>query len=284
MSLAEETEAGSTEYRDRLLDLVESAAGDTARAFAAAYVRRLSTDGHLGRAPRRRGARRVRVRRRARPRSRSPCARSTRRSTTTATSRSARVLETNTDDWPFLVDSRERRARGARRARRAARAPDHRDLARGRADHARLARAQRGPPRVGHALRPRAQADRRASSRSSSADIEAVAARRPQHGHRLRRDDPARGVDDLARAPRRARATTPTRSARRSTSWPGCCAATSSCWARASTRSRTTRTAASRAPGLGILADEERSAYSHAGAARRAPRGAAQRSRPAASC
>ena len=45
MSLAEETEAGSTEFRDRLLTLVGDHAGDTARAFAAAYVRRLSTDG-----------------------------------------------------------------------------------------------------------------------------------------------------------------------------------------------------------------------------------------------
>ena len=45
MSLAEETEAGSTEYRDRLLDLVAGTRGETARAFAAAYVRRLSTDG-----------------------------------------------------------------------------------------------------------------------------------------------------------------------------------------------------------------------------------------------
>ena len=45
MSLAEETEAGSTEYRDRLLTLVGDHGGDTARAFAAAYVRRLSTDG-----------------------------------------------------------------------------------------------------------------------------------------------------------------------------------------------------------------------------------------------
>ena len=45
VSLAEETEAGSTEYRDRLLDLAQERGGDTARAFAAAYVRRLSTDG-----------------------------------------------------------------------------------------------------------------------------------------------------------------------------------------------------------------------------------------------
>jgi hypothetical protein len=45
VSLAEETEAGAAEYRDRLLDLVGQEAGDTGRAFAAAYVRRLSADG-----------------------------------------------------------------------------------------------------------------------------------------------------------------------------------------------------------------------------------------------
>ena len=125
--------------------------------------------GHLARAPRRRGARRVRVRQRARPRSRSRCARSTRRSPTTATSRSARVLETNTDDWPFLVDSVSAalEARGEQVARLV-----HPIIGISREDGhitARLARPQRGPPRVGHALRPRAQADRRASSRSSSA-------------------------------------------------------------------------------------------------------------------
>jgi len=41
VSLAEETEAGSTGYRERLLTLVGDHGGDTARAFAAAYVRRL---------------------------------------------------------------------------------------------------------------------------------------------------------------------------------------------------------------------------------------------------
>ncbi len=45
MSLAEETEAGSSDYRERLLDLAESTGGEIARAFAAAYVRRLSTEG-----------------------------------------------------------------------------------------------------------------------------------------------------------------------------------------------------------------------------------------------
>jgi len=48
MSLAEETEAGSSEFRDRLLALVEERAPDhaeAAKAFAAAYVRRLETYG-----------------------------------------------------------------------------------------------------------------------------------------------------------------------------------------------------------------------------------------------
>ena len=45
MSLAEETEAGSSAYRDRLLTLAEERGGEAARAFAAAYVRRLSVEG-----------------------------------------------------------------------------------------------------------------------------------------------------------------------------------------------------------------------------------------------
>ena len=83
------------------------------------------------------------------------------------------------------------------------------------------------------------------AARSSSADIEAVllAVRSTvtDFGAMTQRVE---SMISLARSAA-ARATTPTRSARRSTSSPGCCAATSSCWARASTRSRTTRTAAS---------------------------------------
>ena len=48
MSLAEETEAGSSESVDRLLELVEAGAPDhaaAAKAFAAAYVRRLAIGG-----------------------------------------------------------------------------------------------------------------------------------------------------------------------------------------------------------------------------------------------
>ena len=104
MSLAEETEAGSSEYRDRLLDLVGQDAGDTGRAFAAAYVRRLSTDGisaeHLAAEvlgafafAGERGRKPVAVRAfnpRLEPDGYEPL---------------GSVLETNTDDWPFLVDS-----------------------------------------------------------------------------------------------------------------------------------------------------------------------------------
>ncbi|HEY6886126.1 MAG TPA: NAD-glutamate dehydrogenase [Solirubrobacter sp.] len=104
MSLAEETEAGSTEYRDRLLALVEDHGGDTARAFAAAYVRRLSTDGisaeHLA-------AEVLGAYGFANGRGRAPVA--VRAFNPTLGDEGyeplGSVLETNTDDWPFLVDS-----------------------------------------------------------------------------------------------------------------------------------------------------------------------------------
>ena len=104
MSLAEETEAGSTEYRDRLLALVEDHGGDTARAFAAAYVRRLSTDGisaeHLA-------AEVLGAYGFANERGRAPIA--VRAFNPTLGDEGyeplGSVLETNTDDWPFLVDS-----------------------------------------------------------------------------------------------------------------------------------------------------------------------------------
>ena len=107
MSLAEETEAGSSEYRDRLLGIAEERGGDDrARAFAARLRPPAApTDGHLGRAPRGRGARRLRLRRRARRASRSRCARSTRPSSDDGYEPLGSVLETNTDDWPFLVDT-----------------------------------------------------------------------------------------------------------------------------------------------------------------------------------
>jgi glutamate dehydrogenase len=104
VSLAEETEAGSSEYRDRLLDLVGREAGDIGRAFAAAYVRRLSTDGisaeHLA-------AEVLGAYAFARERGTKPVAA---RAFNPTLERDGyeplgSVLETNTDDWPFLVDS-----------------------------------------------------------------------------------------------------------------------------------------------------------------------------------
>src|SRR3954470_11665330 len=107
MSLAEETEAGSSEFRDRLLALVEERAPDhaeAAKAFAAAYVRRLETYGisaeHLA-------AEVLGVYRFSSDRGRSAVAV---RAFNPTRARDGyeplgSVLETNTDDWPFLVDS-----------------------------------------------------------------------------------------------------------------------------------------------------------------------------------
>src|SRR4051812_40360376 len=109
MSLAEETEAGSSQYRDRLLGLVEEKAGDqarAARAFAAAYVRRLAVDmggisaEHLA-------AEVLGAFAFASGRGRAPLAV---RAFNPELERDGyqplgSVLETNSDDWPFLVDS-----------------------------------------------------------------------------------------------------------------------------------------------------------------------------------
>ena len=104
MSLAEETEAGSTEYRDRLLALVGDHGGDTARAFAAAYVRRLSTDGI---SPEHLAAEVLGAYGFANERGRAPVA--VRAFNPTLGDEGyeplGSVVETNTDDWPFLVDS-----------------------------------------------------------------------------------------------------------------------------------------------------------------------------------
>ena len=65
------------------------------------------------------------------------------------------VLETNTDDWPFLVDSVS--AALEKRGEHVARLV-HPIIGISREDGritTRQPRAQRGPPRVGHALRPR---------------------------------------------------------------------------------------------------------------------------------
>jgi glutamate dehydrogenase len=104
VSLAEETEAGSTEYRDRLLALVGDHGGDTARAFAAAYVRRLSTDGI---SPEHLAAEVLGAYAFANERGRAPVG--VRAFNPTLADEGyeplGSVVETNTDDWPFLVDS-----------------------------------------------------------------------------------------------------------------------------------------------------------------------------------
>src|SRR3954452_7579641 len=108
MSLAEETEARSTAYTDKLLTLVaegaESSRADAARAFAAAYARRLATDGiapeHLAgevlsalQFVARRGRGPIAVR------AFNPCV------AEDGYEPLGSVVETNTEDWPFLVDS-----------------------------------------------------------------------------------------------------------------------------------------------------------------------------------
>src|SRR3954469_2820549 len=109
MSLAEETEAGSSQYRDRLLDLVEGKAADqapAARAFAAAYVRRLAADAG-GISPEHLAAEVLGAFAFASGRGRAPLAV---RAFNPELERDGyeplgSVLETNSDDWPFLVDS-----------------------------------------------------------------------------------------------------------------------------------------------------------------------------------
>src|SRR3954469_2671268 len=104
VSLAEETEAGLAEYRERLLALVGEHGGDTARAFAAAYVRRLSTDGI---SPEHLAAEVLGAYGFANERGRAPVA--VRAFNPTLEDEGYQplgsVVETNTDDWPFLVDS-----------------------------------------------------------------------------------------------------------------------------------------------------------------------------------
>src|SRR3954452_987754 len=109
MSLAEDTEAGSSEYRDRLLGLVEEKAADqapAARAFAAAYVRRLPR-GTAGISPEPRAPEVLGPFTFASGRGRAPLAV---RAFNPELERDGyqplgSVLETNSDDWPFLVDS-----------------------------------------------------------------------------------------------------------------------------------------------------------------------------------
>src|SRR3954447_22073089 len=104
MSLAEETEAGSSQQRERLLDLAEQRGGEIARAFAAAYVRRLSTEGI---SPEHLAAEVLGALAFANDRGRKPLA--VRAFNPTLESDGyeplGSVVETNCDDWPFLVDS-----------------------------------------------------------------------------------------------------------------------------------------------------------------------------------
>src|SRR3954463_10226968 len=109
MSLAEETEAGSSAYRDRLLELVEEKAADqatAARNFAAAYVRRLAV-ATGGISPEHLAAEVLGAFAFASGRGRAPLAV---RAFNPTLERDGyeplgSVLETNSDDWPFLVDS-----------------------------------------------------------------------------------------------------------------------------------------------------------------------------------
>src|SRR3954467_7773371 len=87
-----------------LLDLAEVDGGEIARAFAAAYVRRLSTDGI---SPEHLSAEVLGAYRFADSRGRRPVAVRALNPTlsTDGYEPLGSVLETNTDDWPFLVDS-----------------------------------------------------------------------------------------------------------------------------------------------------------------------------------
>src|SRR3954454_10024782 len=111
MSLAEETEAGSVEYRDRLLQLVAEQAPEdraaAAKAFAAAYVRRLAVDTGAGISPEHLAAEVLGAFAFADGRGRAPLAV---RAFNPTLERDGyeplgSVLETSSEDWPFLVDS-----------------------------------------------------------------------------------------------------------------------------------------------------------------------------------
>ena len=169
VSLAEETESGSPPA-SRLLELigekVPAERADAVRAFAQAYLRRLSGDASEGIPPEQMAAEVIDAFEFASARGDEPIA--VRAFNPTIAEHGyeplGSVVETNTDDWPFLVDSRLRRARVAPARGRAAAAPgDRRRARRRRPDRQRRPRARRQAARVGHALRPRAQAERRAA-------------------------------------------------------------------------------------------------------------------------
>ena len=111
MSLAEETEAGSGHSHEQLLALVEQRApagqGTAARAFAEAYVRRRAADGADVISPEDLSAEVLGVFEFSSARGRAPVAV---RAFNPTRGRDGyeplgSVLETNSDDWPFLVDS-----------------------------------------------------------------------------------------------------------------------------------------------------------------------------------
>ena len=103
---------------DRLLELIAEQRARRARARGPRVRGGLPAPA-VGRRPRasrprhllRRGARRRSTSRPRAAASRSRCARSTRRATSDGYEPLGSVLETNTDDWPFLVDSVSARAR-----------------------------------------------------------------------------------------------------------------------------------------------------------------------------
>jgi glutamate dehydrogenase len=111
MSLAEETEAGSGQSHEQLLELVAKRApdgeGPAVRAFAEAYVRRLGSDGTDGISPEDLAAEVLGVYRFSSDRGRAPVAVRVFNPTRARDGYEplGSVLETNTDDWPFLVDS-----------------------------------------------------------------------------------------------------------------------------------------------------------------------------------
>ena len=113
------------------------------------------------------------------------------------------VVETNTEDWPFLVDSvsAELRARGLGHPPRAA--PDRRGRARRRrGDRRRPAPARGLASRVDHALRARAAAHGRAAGRGRGGAAQGPL-RRPRDGQGLPGDGRPGAADGPARGRRR---------------------------------------------------------------------------------
>src|SRR3954447_12702233 len=104
MKLADETEDGSSQDRERLLDLAQERGGEIARAFAAAYVRRLSTEGI---SPEHLAAEVLGALAFAEAGGRKPVAVRAFNPTLAEDGYEplGSVVETNCDDWPFLVDS-----------------------------------------------------------------------------------------------------------------------------------------------------------------------------------